>query len=164
MGSTNTSVSVGSVVDFVHYEASLADAHRLQDWLALWNPERAAYLVPYPNEEAGKLRVAIIRDDFEKLCERIERLSGGAAHAQNPPSRLVRVIGRVITREGEDRSIVASSNFMCFESRPDREMLWAGTTVHTIARRSDGEGLELWSKEVRLVNAQSEIPALAFLI
>jgi benzoate/toluate 1,2-dioxygenase beta subunit len=165
MSSTSTVISLDEVVDFIHHEAELADAHRLQDWLALWNPERASYVVPYPGDNTeGRLRLAIVRDDYAHLCERIQHLGSGLSPAQAPPSRLCRVIGRVKARDGEDGSVVASSNFMCVESRPDREVLWAGTTIHTIAPRAGSDSLELWRKEVQLVNAQSELPALAFLI
>jgi len=163
MSSAKTLVSTEEVVDFIDHEAELADAHRLQEWLDLWNRERASYLVPYPGEDEGRLRVAIIRDDYDKLCQRIQRLSSGSAHVQDPPSRLCRVMGRVKTRDGGDGSVVASSNFVCVEWRPEREVLWAGTAIHTVAPRVDG-GLELWRKEVRLVNAQAEISPLGFLI
>jgi benzoate/toluate 1,2-dioxygenase subunit beta len=163
MTTAKTKVSTEEVADFVDYEAELADAHRLQEWLDLWNQDRALYLVPYAGEEEGRLQVAIIRDDYSQLCQRIQRLGSGSAHAQEPWSRLCRVMGRIKTRDGEDGSVVASSKFVCVESRPDREVLWAGTAIHTVAPKSDG-GLELWRKEVRLVNSQKEIPPLAFLI
>lgn len=163
MSDVKTAVSASEVVDFVDHEAELADTHRLQEWLALWNRERALYLVPYADEAEGRLQVAIIRDDYDKLCQRIQRLSSGSAHAQEPPSRLCRVMSRIKMCDGESGSVVASSNFVCVESRPDRDVLWAGTAIYTVAPRLDS-GLELWRKEVRLVNAQKEIPPLAFLI
>lgn len=164
MSTMNTIVSTQDVVDFVEHEAELSDAHRLQEWLDLWNRDRALYYVPYGDEDVDSLRVAIIRDDYGQLCQRIQRLTGGSAHAQNPPSQLCRIMSRVTTREGEDGSVVATSKFVCVESRPDREVLWAGKTIHTVAPGAAGGGLELWRKEVRLVNSQKEIPPLAFLI
>jgi len=163
MSSTNTMVSAEEVIDFVDHETELADGHRLQEWLDLWNPDRALYHVPYPGETPGRLQVAIIRDGYGQLCQRIQRLSSGSAHAQEPESKLCRVLSRTKIRDGEEGSVIASSNFVCVEWRPDREVLWAGTVIHTVAPRPDG-GLELWHKEVRLVNAQKEIPPLAFLI
>jgi len=73
------------------------------------------------------------------------------------------VLGRAKITDGADGSVTATSNFVCVESRPDREVLWSGTVVHTVAPRTDG-GLEPWRKEVRRMNSQKEIPALAFLI
>ena len=165
MQTTNTVIPLDLVIDFVHHEAELSDNHQLQEWLALWNPVRATYVVPYPGGVAGRqLQVAIISDDYEHLCQRIQHLTSGSAHAQDPPSRLCRVIGRIKVRPGDDGSVIASSNFVCVESRPQREVLWAGTTTHTIGLDEGGESLQLWRKEVRLVNAQSELPPLAFLI
>ncbi len=163
MTSTNTVVSAEEVADFIDNEAALADTHQLQDWLDLWSRDRALYFVPYSGEEEGRLQVAIIRDDYDRLCQRIQRLTSGSAHAQDPPSRLCRVMSRVKISDGDDGSVVASSKFVCVESRPDREVLWAGTAIHTVAPRVEG-GLELWRKEVRLVNSQKEIPPLSFLI
>lgn len=161
----SATISREEVVDFVHYEAELADDHRHEEWLALWNPSRARYVVPYPDDPGDGLHVAIVRDDYEHLCERITHLSSSSAHAPDPPSRLCRVIGRVKVRDGGDEgSVVATSNFVCVQSRLHREVLWAGTAVHTVARRTGTEGLELWRKEVHLVNAASEIPVLAFLV
>ncbi|MCX2933741.1 hypothetical protein ORI20_26065 [Mycobacterium sp. CVI_P3] len=164
MTTINTLVSTQDVIDFVEHEADLADTHRVQEWLELWNPDRALYFVPYGDDEEGSLRVALIRDGYGQLCQRIQRLTSGSAHAQNPPSQLCRVMSRITTREGEDGSVVARSKFVCVESRPGRDVLWAGTTLHTVAVRPAGGGLELWRKEVRLVNSQKEIPPLAFLI
>jgi benzoate/toluate 1,2-dioxygenase subunit beta len=157
-------ISREAVIDFVHYEAELADDHKHEEWLALWNPERASYVVPYPDDPGDGFRVAIVRDDYEHLCERIRHLSSTSAHAPEPPSRLCRVIGRVKVLSGEEGSAIATSNFVCVESRLDREVLWAGTTQHIVAPRRGTEGLELWRKEVHLVNAASEIPVLAFLV
>ncbi len=164
MQSTSTAISLDDVVDFVHHEAELADAHRFDDWLALWNTDKASYVVPYPGDTGDRLRVAIIRDDHRHLCERIEHLKSGLAHAADPLSRLCRVIGRVTARDGDAGSVVATSNFVCVESRPDREALWAGTLIHTIALRPGSDSLELWRKEVQLVNALADLPPIAFLI
>lgn len=163
MTNTNTAIPIDEVVDFIHLEAELADSHRLQEWLELWNPERATYVIPYPDGDDGRLHVAIVRDDWVTLCQRVTRLESGSAHAQEPPSQLCRVIGRAKVVDGDDGSLEVSSNFTCVESRPHGDVLWAGTTIHTIGRRDDS-ALELWNKEVRLVNARSEIPALTFLI
>jgi 3-phenylpropionate/cinnamic acid dioxygenase small subunit len=150
--------------DFVHLEAELADNHRYQDWLALWNPAHASYLVPYRGSGRGPQRVSLIRDDFPRLTARVGRLTSGDAHSQDPPSSLCRVISRVRPVGQEAAAIVVSSTFICTESRPGWDLrLWSGTTRHTVARRADG-GLELWRKEVHLVNIASELPPLTFLI
>jgi 3-phenylpropionate/cinnamic acid dioxygenase small subunit len=152
------------VDDFVHREADLADANCLREWLGLWNPDRACYVVPDPRDDGSKLHVAIIRDDYGRLCERVQRLTGGLAHAQDPVSLVSRVIGRITAESGPAGSVVATSKFLCVEIRPDRDVIWAGTTRHTLARGGRTGELELWRKEVRLVNAAKEMFTLAFII
>ena len=157
-------VTLDQVADFIEFEAELADAHRLEEWLELWNPERATYYVPHNALPEGRLEVAIIRDNWDRMQERVRRLRSGSAHAQDPPSQLSRVMGRPRLHPGDDGSVVAASNFVCVEVRPDRETMWAGKSIYTLASRPDDTGLELWRKEVRLVNAAMEIPSLTFLI
>jgi 3-phenylpropionate/cinnamic acid dioxygenase small subunit len=156
---------VDRLEDFVDEEANLADSHQYEEWLALWNPERATYLVPYANSIRGSLQVAIVRDDFARLGARIGRLRSGSAHAQDPPSSLCRVVSRVRPTRRDGPAWVVSSKFVCTESRPGREMeLWSGRTLHTIAPRGGEGDLELWRKEVLLTNVASELPPLTFLI
>jgi len=149
--------------DFVHEEAELADQHRYEEWLALWNPQRALYLVPYRENGTGSQRVSVIRDDFDQLAARIVRLRSGAAHSQDPPSSLCRVLGRVRPIKSDSAAWVVTSNFVCMESRPGRDLIvWSGTYTHTIAFADDR--FELWRKEVRLVNIAADLPPLTFLI
>lgn len=157
-------LGIDAISDFIAHEADLADDHRLEEWLELWNPDRAAYLVPHGALPAGRREVAIIRDDYSRMCERVRRLRTGSAHAQDPPSCLSRVMGRPRLEPGDEGSVVATANFVCVEVRPDRETVWAGKSIYVIAPRADADGLELWRKEIRLVNARFEIPALTFLI
>jgi p-cumate 2,3-dioxygenase beta subunit len=159
-----TDLGVEAIYDFISFEGELADEHRLEEWLELWNPDRAAYFVPCGALAPGRLEVAIIRDNFDRMTERVRRLRTGSAHAQDPPSCVSRVMSRPRITPGDEGSVVATANFVCVEVRPDRETVWAGKTLYTIAPRTGGDGLEIWRKEVRLVNAQYEIPALTFLI
>ena len=151
------------LADFVHEEAELADQHRYEEWLALWNPQRALYLVPSGENGRGPQRVSLIRDDFDRLKARIARLRSGGAHSQDPPSSLCRVIGRGRPVKSEAGVWIVTSNFVCTEFRPGRDLIvWSGTSTHTIAPA--GDRLELWRKEVRLVNIAADLPPLTFLI
>jgi benzoate/toluate 1,2-dioxygenase beta subunit len=153
------------LADFVHEEAELADQHRYEEWLALWNPQRALYLVPYGENGRGPQRVSLTRDDFDRLTARIARLRSGGAHSQDPPSSLCRVIGRVRPVKSETGAWVMTSSFICTEYRPGRDLIvWSGTSTHTVGIAPAGDRLELWRKEVRLVNIAADLPPLTFLI
>jgi 3-phenylpropionate/cinnamic acid dioxygenase small subunit len=151
------------ITEFVHHEADLADDHRYREWLALWDPACALYLVPYGDVGRGRQRVSLIRDDYARLTARVTRMTSGEAHSQDPPSALSRVIGRVrpVARDGV--SVTVTSKFVCTESRPTRALtVWSGTVLHTVAETESG--LRLQRKEVRLVNIATELPPLTFLI
>lgn len=151
-----------SVQDLIDLEAALADAHRYEEWLALWSPEHAAYVVPHGALGSGRREVAIIRDDFERMCERIRRLRSGQAHSQDPPSVLCRVMGRPRLADSDGTARTTATPFICSEVRPERQTTWSGTALHTIDL-AGGRPL-IRRKEVRLVNAHHELPALTFLI
>jgi 3-phenylpropionate/cinnamic acid dioxygenase small subunit len=161
---TSRALSAEAIADFVDHEAELADTHRFDEWLALWSPVHAAYFVPHGAKPESWREVAIIRDDYTRLNERIRRLQSGYAYAQNPPSVLNRVIGRLRIEPAEDGAVRVTGKFVCVEVRPgQRETLWSGKVIYTLAERADG-GIEMRRKEVRLVNSHTEIPTLSFLI
>lgn len=152
-----------AVAEWVDREAELADTHGYDEWLALWNPQQAAYFVPHGALPKARMEVAIIRDDYKRLCERIHRLQSGNAYAQNPPSALNRVLGRLRIEPAGGGAVTATAKFVCVEVRPGRETVWSGKVIYTLAERAEG-GIEMWRKEVRLVNSHTEIPTLSFLI
>jgi len=165
VSATLSRLDAGEVTEFINREGDLADKHQYGEWLALWNPERALYLIPMEWQQTGPSRhVAVIRDNYARLGDRIRRLQSGNAHMQDPPSLLCRVISLLEVTDGpEDQSATARSKFVCMEARPDREVLWGGEVIHTLGRRHDGH-LEMWTKEVRLVNVARPMQALGFIM
>lgn len=148
--------------DLIDLEAALADAHRYEEWLELWSPEHAAYVVPHDALGNARREVAIIRDDYHRMGERIRRLRSGQAHSQDPQSVLSRVMGRPRLAAGDGATYTTATPFICSEVRPERQTTWSGTALHTIDL--GGERPLIRRKEVRLVNARHELPALTFLI
>jgi 3-phenylpropionate/cinnamic acid dioxygenase small subunit len=81
------------VNSFLMREADLADQHRYDDWLELWSSD-GIYWVPCNDDDYDpRQHVSIIYDDYGRLQERCFRLNSPAAHSQDPPSRLCRIIG-----------------------------------------------------------------------
>jgi 3-phenylpropionate/cinnamic acid dioxygenase small subunit len=150
---------------FINHEADLADKHQYAAWLALWNPERALYYVPMVWDQPERRHLAVIRDNHARLSDRIRRLLSGKAHLQDPPSSLCRVVSVLDVAEGPENGTIATrSKFVLVEVRPDRQGVWAGEVLHVLGRRDDDSSLEIWSKEIRLVNMAQPLQSLGFII
>jgi 3-phenylpropionate/cinnamic acid dioxygenase small subunit len=150
------------VEQFLYHEAQLMDEHRYDEWLALWT-EDALYWAPTGRDEIDPAReISLIYDDWVRLQVRIARLKSGFAHAQEPKSRMRRVVSNIVVEEAENGEVVVCSNFLLTELRRGKQDLFAGRTIHRL-RPSDG-GFKLVSKKVLLVNNDEPIDNLTFLI
>ena len=150
------------VEQFLYHEAQLMDEHRFDEWLALWE-EDALYWVPTGRDDINPDReISLIYDDRVRLELRIARLKSGFAHAQEPKSRMRRVVSNIVVEEADKGEIVAASNFMLVELRRGKQDLFAGRSIHRL-RPYEG-GFKLVSKKVMLVNNDEPIDNLTFLI
>ncbi len=150
------------VEQFLYHEAQLMDEHRCDEWLALWTDD-ALYWVPSNRDDADpKREVSLIYDDRVRLQLRVSRLKSGFAHAQEPKSRMRRLISNIVVEEADNGEIIASSNFLLAELRRGKQDLFAGRTIHRL--RPDNGAFKLASKKVLLVNNDEPIDNLTFLV
>ena len=150
------------VEQFLYHEALLMDEHRFDEWLALWT-EPALYWVPSNRDEVDPRReVSLIYDDWVRLQLRIARLKSGFAHAQEPRSRMRRIISNIEIEAATNGEVIANSNFLLAELRRGKQDLFAGRTTHRM--RPDNGAFKLISKKVLLVNNDEPIDNLTFLI
>ena len=150
------------VEQFIYHEADLMDEHRYDEWLALWTDD-ALYWVPSGGDDIDpKREISLIYDDRVRLQVRITRLKSGFAHAQEPKSRMRRVVSNIVTKEAENGDIVVFSNFLLTELRRGKQDTFAGRTIHRL--RPDNGSFRLASKKVLLVNNDEHIDNLTFLI
>jgi len=150
------------VEQFIYHEAQLMDEHCYDEWLALWSDD-ALYWVPSGRDEIDPAReISLIYDDRVRLQVRIARLKSGFAHAQEPKSRMRRVVSNLVIEEAEDGEITASSNFMLAELRRGKQDIFAGRTLHRL--RPYHGGFQLVTKKVLLINNDEYIDNLTFLI
>ena len=78
--------------------------------MALWADE-VLYWVPANEDDIDPHRhVSIVYEDKTRLEDRIERLKSGAAYAQDPKSRMRRVISNIEIEEGENGEVTVYSN------------------------------------------------------
>jgi 3-phenylpropionate/cinnamic acid dioxygenase small subunit len=151
------------VEDFIFHEAELADAHRCDDWYALWT-EDALYWVPANEDDYEPQRhVSIIYEDLEQIETRLFRLKGKRAHAQQPRSRLTRVVSNIRVEAGDKRDeIVALANFVLGDVRLNRQELWMGR-VRYLLRRVDSQ-FKMVQKKVILLGNDMPVGNLTFII
>jgi len=140
--------------DLLYHEAWLLDHDRLEEWLDLlsdnihyWAPVRAD-MNRGKEDFTAPLRLAFFDDNKDGLRLRVARIRTGAAHADEPPSRVRHLITNVQAIEAQDADTVrAASNFLVFKSRRNREEnLFVGCR-EDIWRRSGGA----WKLEERRI-------------
>lgn len=113
--------------ELLYYEAWLLDHDRLEEWLELfadtvryWAPVRSNQL--RGKEDLHRLQLlAHFDDDKTALAMRVQRIRTGAAHADEPPSRVRHFISNVCVLAARDEEAQVTSNFLVFKSRRGRE-------------------------------------------
>ena len=95
---------VTAVAQFLYDEAALLDEWRLDEWLALFHPEAARYLIPSPEDfsDDPATTLHLVNDSMTTLAGRVGRLKSKHAHAESPRSRTRRQIANVRVWQGPD--------------------------------------------------------------
>ena len=148
---------------FVAREADLADSRDYEGWLALWTPD-ATYWVPCNEDDYDpRQHVSIIYDDYQRLTERCSRLSSQGAFAQEPPSRLCRVMGHVdlAVDEGTDE-ITATTKMILVEVRSGLKTVYAARCEYQLVEA--GDSFTMRAKKVVLVDNDEPLGNLTFIL
>ena len=155
--------AVREVELFLFREAQLADEHQYKEWFALWTDELLYWVPCNSDEQARGRKIALINDNRPELDERLFRLGTKFAHAQNPKSRLSRVVGNIVLQEWDaQHGGRVTSRFNLTEVRAGRQLTFAGSQTH-ILERHEGE-LRMREKHVYLANHDIPMPNLTFII
>jgi benzoate/toluate 1,2-dioxygenase beta subunit len=150
------------IENFLYREARLMDENAYDEWFALWTDD-ALYWVPANEDDIDPLRhVSIVYEDKAHLEDRIARLKSDAAYAQDPRSRMRRVISNIEIEEGEQGDVIVYSNFNLTELRRSQQRTFAGRTIHKL--RPEGNSFKIAYKKVLLVNNDEVISNLTFLV
>ena len=149
------------VEQFLVHEASLMDSHQYQEWLGLW-AEDLLYWVPCNSDTPDPVKqISIIYDKRVDLEMRIGRLDGRHAHAQNPKSRLQRVISNIELLEDGARVIV-SSKFVLGEVRMKHQTILFGRSEHILV--PNGGSFRISQKKVVLLENDMQLPNIIYLL
>src|SRR5260370_29908580 len=103
------------VEDLLYREAALLDEWRLEEWLEMLT-EDAIYQIPSTDAPEGDARntLYIIADDALRIRSRVKQLLGKSAWAENPHSRIRRMITNVRVLGANGESIVGPANFAVY--------------------------------------------------
>jgi 3-phenylpropionate/cinnamic acid dioxygenase small subunit len=146
---------------FLFHEARLMDAHRYDDWHALWD-EDATYWVPANDDDIDPTRnVSVIYDRRGQLRNRIQRLRETLWLKESAP-RLKRLISNIEAETEESGLIAVTANFILAELHHHRQILWAGSTLHKLIPH--GDTFKIRFKKVTLLNNNEPLPNMLFLM
>src|SRR5215470_3834643 len=131
---------------FYYDEAALLDAHRYEEWLALFSDD-ARYFMPIrrtrmqrelDKEFTQPGEMAFFDDDKMLLAGRIAKLQTGRSWAEDPPSRTRHLITNVRVVADDGLELQVESNFHVYRTRlRSEEDSWIGSR-RDLLRRVDG--------------------------
>jgi len=151
------------IESFLYREARLMDEHAYDEWLGLWAEDDALYWIPCNEDDFDPERhVSIVYENRARLEDRIARLKSGAAYAQDPKSRLSRVVSNVEIEDENDAETTVRSTFNVTALRRGRMDIFAGRAIHKL--RHQGDSFKIAYKKVLLLNNDAVINNLTFLI
>jgi 3-phenylpropionate/cinnamic acid dioxygenase small subunit len=150
------------ISQFLYREARLQDEHRFAEWEALWTDD-AIYWVP-ANGEGGdpEMEMSIVYDNRSRIGLRIRQFLTGKRYSQSPQSRLRRVIANIELLGDEPEGTRVAANMLLFESARRGDTHWAARNEYLLRREADG--WRMASKKVALVNNETALKTMAFLI
>jgi len=160
--STEDRALLDEVTQFIYREARLQDEHAYDAWEALWTDD-GVYWIP-ANGEGGdpELEMSIVYDNRSRIALRIKQFHTGKRFSQTPRSRLRRLVSNIEILEQDALHIRVTSNAMVFESNRRGDRVWASRNEYKLRR--EGEGLRMAAKKVVLVNNDTALYTMAFLI
>jgi biphenyl 2,3-dioxygenase subunit beta len=131
---------------FYYDEAALLDAHRYDEWLALFSDD-ANYFMPIrrtrmqrelDKEFTRPGEMAFFSDTKTLLAGRVAKLKSGRSWAEDPPSRTRHLITNVRVVRDNGRELEVESNFHVYRTRLNsEESSWIGSR-HDVLRRVEG--------------------------
>ena len=129
------SITRADVEDLLFLEASLLDAWKLKEWLALFE-EGATYWVP-PAGSADHVHPSTtlfyIADDWFRMTERVKRLGKKTAHVEFPKSRCRHMISNVRILGGTDEAFQVTANFVTYRTKASVTETYLGHHNYTKA-------------------------------
>ena len=153
---------IEQVTQFIYKEARLQDDHQYDAWESLWTDD-GIYWIPANGEGTDpENEMSIIYDNRSRIALRIRQFHTGKRFSQTPRSRLRRIVSNIEILDQNDDHTLVTSNAMVFESHTRGDTIWASRNEYKL--RSTPDGLRMALKKVVLVNNETALYSMAFLI
>ena len=160
--STLTAARKAEIEEFLYQEAALLDEKRYAEWVDLFM-EDAVYWIPANRFDVDpKKHVSIVYDSSQRLRERLGRMEHPYFWAQDPASRLSRIVGNVRLLESLGDGHLVESKFQMLELRRGHSRHFAGTYHHRLTPDPQ-RGWRIAAKTVYLINNDQPQLNLTFL-
>jgi 3-phenylpropionate/cinnamic acid dioxygenase small subunit len=158
----STRALLDEVTQFIYREARLQDDHQYAEWEQLWTDD-GIYWVPANGENIDPDReMSILYDNRSRISIRVKQLLTGRRLSQTPRSRLRRLVSNIELLSADESDIRVTANAMVFESHIRGETIWASRNEYKLRRV--GDELRMAAKKVILVNNETALYSMAFLI
>ena len=161
-GDTAARQLLDEVTQWVYREARLQDEHRFDEWEALWTDD-AIYWVP-ANGEGGdpEEQMSIIYDNRSRIALRIRQFHTGKRYSQSPASRLRRVVSNIEILDRSGDALTVGANMLLFETSRRGNVHWGARNTYVLRRTA--AGWRMARKTVSLVDNETALPTMAFLV
>jgi len=161
---SNRVVARPEIEEFLIAEAALLDEWKLRQWLELFVPGASMQVPTTDQWELGPDAAGyFVADDWDLIRARVKRLESRKAHAENPHSRTVRLVGNVRIRESNDDTVKVAANFVIHRFRDGHSFQYAGRYEHTL--RVEETGLRFLLRRAILTNeAMAPGARLSFIV
>src|SRR3954469_4197955 len=160
-GSGGAGIDRAAFEEFLIHEATLLDARRFRDWMALFTDDGTYWVPAVPDQRSPFDQASLFYDDRDLMKTRVDRLEHPLIHVQTPPSRTAHLVGNVIVEQADAPrgEFVVGSIVIMVEYRDDAQRLFAGRQHHRLRRA--GETFRIVQKRVDLINCDSAFEAMA---
>jgi 3-phenylpropionate/cinnamic acid dioxygenase small subunit len=155
---------LAEIEQFLYREARLLDTQQFEQWLDLFT-EDACYWVPAGRDDIDPMtHVSIINDDKTAMARRVKRLRSGHAYAQDPASRVHRIVSNVELGEpgAAGDLLEVNSMMLLVELARHRQTIHSARCEFSLARQP--QGWRIKRKKVGLLKNNEALESTPFLI
>lgn len=137
------------VAGFFYLEAELLDEWRLSEWLDLLDADFSYYVHPMDVQQDDPSKALfLVADDRARVESRVAQLKGRTAWAENPRSRVRRLVTNVRAGLEPDGAIRGDANFAVYRFKNDQTDVYVGRYRYLLVDTE--QGLRLRERSVIL--------------